>query len=280
MKCPYCNETEHEPTAKFCHKCGTILNSIKSSGSIEEGICDRKKQFEAMSRDGDKKIQRLEDAIDKLEAELVERDVPIQGNTRLSNSFAPKNLESIDLGLPSGTKWASFNVGATRPEEFGGYFAWGEVSEKAKYDWSNYTHCEGTIDSCRDIGANICGTRYDVANLRWGSRWQMPSSDQINELIENCRYEWTQVNGVNGGRFTGPNGMSIFLPATGYRDNSSDSISATGVVDVGFFAEYLSGSQSSPFIEYAFCLQLSNFGAEGRNTGRGFGNVIRPVEVQ
>ena len=193
-------------------------------------------------------------------------------------SSVPNCVKAVDLGLPSGTRWANMNIGAISPEKFGDYYAWGEVSKKTTYTWQTYTHCDGTIESCRDIGSNICGTQYDVAHVKWGGKWQLPTSDQVKELIENCRYEWTKVNGVNGGRFIGPNGNSIFLPAAGYRDDSSE-ISPTGHIDVGYYAEYWSGTQNSPFVEYAFCLTLFDCGPEGRNSARGNGNVIRPVEV-
>ncbi len=125
--------------------------------------------------------------------------------------------EAIDLGLPSGTKWASWNVGASSPEDCGGYYAWGETEEKDYYDWSTYTHCDGTLETCHHIGDNIAGTEYDVARMKWGDSWTMPSTDQIKELMDNCERTWTSQNGTNGMLFTGPNGNSIFLPAAGWR---------------------------------------------------------------
>lgn len=125
--------------------------------------------------------------------------------------------EAIDLGLPSGIKWASWNVGASNPEGYGGYYAWGETELKDYYDWSTYIHCDGSQETCHYIGDDIAGTEYDVAHVKWGGLWRTPTSEQLEELIENCTIEWTQQNGVNGFRATGPNGNSIFLPAAGYR---------------------------------------------------------------
>ena len=122
----------------------------------------------------------------------------------------------IDLGLPSGTKWACCNVGASSPEQYGGYYAWGETVEKSTYDWSNYILCDGMESTSHYIGTNIAGTNYDVAHVKWGDSWVMPSYSQFKELIENCTTEWTSLNGINGYKFTGPNGSSIFLPASGY----------------------------------------------------------------
>ena len=99
---------------------------------------------------------------------------------------------AIDLGLPSGTKWACCNVGATAPEDYGGYYAWGETSEKSDYDdgyayWQD-KNGDGWMDSgeCTNIGSDIAGTQYDVAYIRMGSSWRMPNAEQINELINNC----------------------------------------------------------------------------------------------
>ena len=125
--------------------------------------------------------------------------------------------EAIDLGLPSGTKWASWNVGASKPEEYGGYYAWGETEEKSFYFWSTYTHCDGTQETCHHIGDDIAGTQYDVAHVKWGGSWRMPTRAQQEELRLNCFGKWTQLNGVNGTLVTGPNGNSIFLPAAGCR---------------------------------------------------------------
>ncbi len=126
---------------------------------------------------------------------------------------------AIDLGLPSGTKWACCNVGASSPEEYGGYYAWGETEVQAnnRYSWSSYRHCDGSSATCHNIGDDIAGTEYDVAHVKWGGSWRMPTRAQQEELIENCTREWTQLYGVNGFLVTGPNGGKVFLPAVGER---------------------------------------------------------------
>lgn len=129
----------------------------------------------------------------------------------------------IDLGLPSGTKWACCNVGASKPEGYGGCYAWGETAKKSIYDGDTYKY--GTYNLPNDddknklvnIGSDIQGTQYDAATANWGSQWVMPSIEQMEELKNNCTSEWTTKNGVKGRRFTGTNGASIFLPAVGYR---------------------------------------------------------------
>ncbi|MBQ2195316.1 MAG: hypothetical protein II407_00065, partial [Prevotella sp.] len=104
--------------------------------------------------------------------------------------------EAVDLGLPSGTKWASFNVGATKPEEYGGYYAWGETEEKERYDWDTYIHCDGASNTCHDLGSDISGTQYDIAHVKWGGNWCMPTYEDFEELNDNCTSEWTTLNGV------------------------------------------------------------------------------------
>ena len=135
---------------------------------------------------------------------------------------------AIDLGLPSGTKWCCCNVGASTPEGYGGYYAWGETSEKSYYEVSTYKYAviddnngywyyNGHHYRCTSIGSDIAGTSYDVARVRMGAPWRMPSHDQLMELMNNCSHQWTQQNGVNGFLMTGPSGGQIFLPAAGVR---------------------------------------------------------------
>lgn len=131
--------------------------------------------------------------------------------------------EPINLGLPSGTLWASWNVGATAPEEYGNYYSWGETEVRDQYYFTTYSLCDGTVSSCHDIGADISGTQYDVAHVKWGGGWCMPSKDDFMELVYNCEYKETTQNGVKGLQFTGKNGNYIFLPYTGYYWNTENS---------------------------------------------------------
>ena len=137
--------------------------------------------------------------------------------------------EAVNLGLPSGTLWADMNVGASSPEDYGDYFAWGETTTKSKYSWSTYTHCNGSSSTMTKYCNNSsCGYNGftdtltelelsdDAANANWGNNWRMPSKAQWEELINNCTWTWTQQNGVNGRLVTGTNGCSIFLPAAGF----------------------------------------------------------------
>ena len=139
--------------------------------------------------------------------------------------------EWVDLGLPSGLKWATYNVGASQPEEYGDYFAWGEVEPKDYYDWSTYKWCNGSYYNqtkyCTDSDYGYVDNKTtldlsdDAANYNWGGSWRMPTHEEQEELCNNCSWEWTTQNGVNGYTVTGPNGNSIFLPAAGSRYDSS-----------------------------------------------------------
>lgn len=122
--------------------------------------------------------------------------------------------EWVDLGLPSGTLWATKNVGATTPEGYGDYFAWGETSPKSEYTWDNYTG--------KDITSDELPTGRDAATANWGSNWRTPSLEQIKELINDCGWTWTSKKGVNGQLGTSKyNNKTIFLPAAGYRVGTS-----------------------------------------------------------
>ena len=117
--------------------------------------------------------------------------------------------EYVDLGLPSGLLWATCNVGANSPEEYGNYYAWGETTTKAEYTEENSVTYGRQMN---DISGNA---QFDAATANWGDGWRMPTKAEMQELLEKCTFEWTTENGVYGQNVTGPNGNSIFLPASG-----------------------------------------------------------------
>ena len=182
----------------------------------------------------------------------------------------------IDLGLPSGTKWASCNMGATKPEEYGGYYAWGEIEVKKRYDWDTYDYCDGDENSCFDIGSDIAGTHYDAAHIKWGGNWRLPSLYQIKELLFNCTNEHTTLNGVNGVKFISKiNGKSIFFPSSGFR--KCDSLYYVNKYGVYWSSMILPSSSS--------CAQFFEFKSNGNfvlcnDCYRYCGHTIRPVLSQ
>ena len=147
-------------------------------------------------------------------------------------SFQPVEVlthEYVDLGLPSGLLWATCNVGANAPEEYGDYFAWGETQPKDTYNWSTYQYCNGSYNTltkyCNNSSYGYNGftdnlttllPEDDAATANWGGNWRMPTNEEFEELYNNTTVTWTQQNGVNGRLFTASNGNSLFLPAAGY----------------------------------------------------------------
>lgn len=169
-------------------------------------------------------------------------------NTYHSHSCPDNNHpHAIDLGLPSGTKWCCCNVGASTPEGYGGYYAWGETSEKSLCKKSNYAFYDKDEKIYINIGSDISGTRYDVAHVLMGSPWRMPTHEQIMELVEHCEHQWTQQNGVLGVLVTGPNGGLVFIPATGGRRDD-------GLVGVEKYGRYWSGSLGPNYDCYSHTL--------------------------
>lgn len=154
----------------------------------------------------------------------------------------PGPNDCVDLGLS--VKWAPFNVGATKSEEHGDYFAWGETKPKSSsYDWSTYKYCKGSENTmtkyCTDSrdGYNgftdnktVLDPDDDAAHVNWGGDWRMPTKSEFEEFseIENCTWTWTTINGVNGYKIvskkTGFDGNWIFLPAAGYREGTNQYI--------------------------------------------------------
>lgn len=167
--------------------------------------------------------------------------------------------EYVDLGLPSGIKWATCNVGAGSPEKHGNYYAWGETKTKNLYaEENNLTKGK----NLQDISGNVT---YDVARANWGGTWRTPTRAEMQELQSNCMWEWTQINGVNGVKITGPNGNSIFLPASGAVENTmsnnvgelglywSSTSLETSAYGVNFYNGHGSCTGSSETIEQRHC---------------------------
>lgn len=197
----------------------------------------------------------------------VEIEYPnARGETIVNSSATPVRvaMDVVDLGLPSGVLWASCNVGASAPEECGSYFAWGETSVKNNYSSSNSVTYDKRV---KKVAGNA---NYDAATAKLGSPWQIPTNEDFEELIDKCVWKWTAVNGVNGYRVTGPNGKSIFLPATGYREGSScNNRGASG----GYWS---STPHDNTIYSYGLCYDDVGFYMFWNN--RYEGRCIRPVK--
>lgn len=183
-----------------------------------------------------------------------------------ATNFCPDNNHphAIDLGLSSGTKWSCCNVDAKIPEECGGYYALGEVKEKKVYNKENYRHYDHYL-------INFYGSENDVAHVKWGEDWIIPTSRQFQELFDECTYEWASFNGVNGGIFIGPNGNTIFLPAAGWKYREEPSYVNT----TGCYSSSTSAG-SAQYYCWHFIFNESSTRSFREDCTKGFS--IRPVE--
>ena len=149
----------------------------------------------------------------------------LTGNDDKSTNKVETIEKEVDLGLPSGTIWAGWNIGANSPSEKGSLFAWGELKTKKAYSWDNYFDENGkrfNIDSLASGKHSLIATECDVATQSWGSDWCMPSKEQVEELINNCAWKWGTSGGCQGLIGQGPNGKTIFFPVTGYRNEAEN----------------------------------------------------------
>lgn len=195
--------------------------------------------------------------------------------------------EWVDLGLPSGTLWATCNVGATRPEEYGDFFAWGETEPKTVYNWDTYKYCQGgNYNMTKYVYSDAWGIRADnlvellreddAATVNWGESWQMPSTEQFRELIdkENTTIEWATINGVKGKRITSKrNGNSIFFPATGIRGEDKAIYKGSDCICWSRSLNIYASNEADYLLLYTGydCIHYNK---------RGYGITVRPVRVQ
>lgn len=190
--------------------------------------------------------------------------------------------EAVDLGLS--VKWASWNIGASKPEEYGDYYAWGETAAKSEYSWTTYKwrRDDDSLISkyCNIAGYGTADNKFtlemsdDVARQDWEGEWRIPTMKEVLELQDYCSWTWTTLNGVNGyevtGKKTGYTDKSIFLPAAGY-------LQSTDINDIGVKGFYWISSvdENDPFCAYS--LQLRSFLVVAGDCYRQYGISVRPV---
>ena len=207
-------------------------------------------------------------------------------SNRVLVAYFSQSHDYVDLGLPSGTLWATCNVGAGSSEEYGYYFAWGETTTKSTYDWSTYKYCNG--DSYKltkycnksSYGNNgftddltVLQAIDDAATIKFGSDWHIPTKEQWEELKNNTTVTWTTQNGVNGRKFDAANGNSLFLPAAGYQSGNSINYE-------GSYGEYWSNSLYSRTPYYSWYLHFNSDICVVNDSGeRCHGRLVRAVRT-
>lgn len=212
------------------------------------------------------------------ENEEFKSDVNTETGGGADNDSCKGKHEYVDLGLS--VKWATCNIGASSPEDYGDYFAWGETEPKEYYDWSNYKWCRGSSDTMTKYCTNSSyGTvdnkttldpEDDAATANWGGSWRMPTYEEQAELRNNCTWTWTTQNGVKGYKVTGPNGNSIFLPAAGCRFNGYLNGIGSGGCDWS--------SSLYPYVDYGACsLDFDSRSWVWDYIDRYFGQSVRAV---
>ena len=182
----------------------------------------------------------------------------------IDDGISINGYEYVDLGLPSGLKWATHNVGAAAPHESGDYFAWGEINTKAEFTEMN---CTSYGLNMQDIAGD---SQYDAARANWGATWKVPSKKDFEELMNECTWEWMVINGKGCKKVTGPNGNYIILPITGYQYGTSFYME-----DFGY---YWTSTPISTYEQFSYDF----FFDEEYNLSMGFdercyGQAIRPV---
>ena len=187
-------------------------------------------------------------------------------------------LDYVDLGLS--VKWATMNVGATKPEEYGDYFAWGETEPKSEYNWSTYKWCNGSSSTLTKYNnkssygtvdnKTVLDLEDDAAHVNWGGSWRMPTDAEWTELRTKCTWIWTTENGVTGRKVTGPNGNSIFLPAAGFPYD-------TNLISAGSRGLYWSSSLNTDYPDYAYYVYFYSDNVDRSHVGRCSAMSVRPV---
>lgn len=226
-------------------------------------------------------------------AQIIQKLEDLKGSIG-GGGTTPSTMEYVDLGLPSGLKWAKCNLGASKPSDYGDYYAWGETAPKADFTWdtykwmqaghshwryiTKYTFADGQTggiwyDSAGAfIGDNktVLDAADDAATANLGSPWRMPTKVEIAELITKCTWTWTTQDGVEGCQVDGPNGNAIFLPATGHYEES-------GLIYAGTRGNYWSSSLDSADCTTARGDDFFSGGGASGKYYRYYGLAVRPV---
>ncbi|MCI6525915.1 MAG: DUF1566 domain-containing protein, partial [Bacteroidales bacterium] len=222
---------------------GEMKTQIEALGTGQTGIATQIAGVTAAINDLVDEVNSGNTSAAAALAQIIQKLEDLKGSIG-GGGTTPSTMEYVDLGLPSGLKWAKCNLGASKPSEPGDHYAWGETAPKADYTWATYkwmqagksgwqyitkyTFADGETDGIwydsagAFIGDNktVLVAADDAATANLGSPWRMPTADEFKELIDNCTWIWTTQDGVEGYQVDGPNGNAIFLPIAGYYEGS------------------------------------------------------------
>jgi uncharacterized protein (TIGR02145 family) len=239
-----------------------------SATNEEPNICDTKVPYATSVKNG-----TWDATIDGLTGgtKYYYRSYAIIGSTAIygvvKQFTTSKAAEYVDLGLS--VKWATCNLGATNPEDYGNYYAWGETEPKDTYTKDNNTYYSAG-NWIKYGKGDILESDDDAATAALGTGWRMPTKDEFEEILNTCTCTWTTQNGINGYKIVGPNGNSIFLPAGGAaKDGNKES--------VGICCYYWTSKQYSSYVGDSYDLGASSTTIEVNHWGRYRGMTIRPV---
>ena len=318
MICPKCKK-QIDNDSQFCEYCGAKIEksnkglwitlavialfalvgcSVYMYNVQQESLRIERQRLEEENRRAAERQAELEAQLEaQLEAERIAKEKAEQARRaaeqkakaeaekarKAKTKGSANGHEWVDLGLPSGTKWATTNVGANTPEGYGNYYAWGETTTKSTYNYDTNKWCKGSYNTHTKYCASseygkvdhktTLDLSDDAAYVNWGSSWRMPTETEQEELINTSytTWTWTTQNGVKGYKVTSKtNGNSIFLPAAGHRDGSS-------LILAGTDGYYWSSSLSTNYSCYAYYLDFYSSEVSSRFDYRNHGHSVRPV---
>lgn len=202
-------------------------------------------------------------------------------------NYNKRSHDFVDLGLTSGNLWSTTNVGADAPEDFGNYYAWGEIEEKTTYNWTTYKLCNGSYNTLTKYNTSgsygtvdnkeVLDSDDDVASVEWGDGWRMPTYDDFEELLNETDNTWETLNGVYGRRFTSKTDStkSIFIPAAGLQWGEDEPVES----GEGEWGAVWSASLGD-YPTYAWDLDFASDGCDSGSSDRAHGYPVRPVLSQ
>ncbi|MBQ2543772.1 MAG: hypothetical protein II556_02330 [Bacteroidales bacterium] len=261
--------------AMRCSSLAAEMNSLSSQGNTSAAR-DKARALQALNPD-DPAARRILSAASSVSSSSSAASSSSGQGSSVSYSY-------VDLGLS--VKWATCNLGATKPEEYGDYYAWGETETKTNYEWSTYKWCKGASDKLTKYcpsnksgywagygspdGKTSLDLSDDVANIKLGGKWRLPTDAEWTELRERCEWTWTSTISVNGYKVTGPNGNSIFLPAAGCRLDTS-------LYLAGSRGYYRSSSLNTDSPSSAWYVNFNSDNVYRYSSYRYYGRSVRPV---